>query len=67
LANLSGVGHYNQIAAIPVLAGGNYDTSNIKVRIFRTTDNGSTSYYVGQVTNGTVTFQDTVNRCCYNR
>ena len=39
----------------------NYDTANIQVRIFRTTDTGSTYYSLGDVANGTATFNDTVN------
>jgi hypothetical protein len=51
------------ISNIPVLANGssdNWDTSAITVKIYRTTDGGSTYYYVGQVTNGTTTFTDRV-------
>jgi len=49
------------ISAIPVLANGatgNYDTANIKVKIYRTTDNGGTLFYVGEVTNGTTVYND---------
>lgn len=49
--------------AIPVLTNGateNYDTANIKVNIYRTQNNGTVFYYVGQVTNGTTTFSDNV-------
>jgi hypothetical protein len=52
------------IASIPVLANGsteNYDTSNIKVKIFRTLDSGLSFYYVGQVTNGTTTYNDSTS------
>lgn len=52
------------ISGIPVLANGsteNYDTANIKVRIFRTELNGTTSYLVGEVTNGTTTYNDTTS------
>lgn len=51
------------IANIPAIANGStrcYDTANIKVKIYRTVDAGSDFYYVGQVTNGTTTFSDTV-------
>ena len=61
--DLSGAGHYNQISAIPVIANGvtgNYDTANIKVKIYRTEDLGIVAYYVGEVTNGTTTFTDNV-------
>lgn len=49
------------ITNIPVLANGstlNYDTSVIKVKIYRTITNGSTFFYVGQVTNGTTSYSD---------
>jgi len=51
------------ITSIPVLANGandNYDTANIKVKIFRTVANGSTSYLIGEVTNGTTIYNDSV-------
>ena len=50
------------VSAIPVLANGstdNWDTANIKVQVYRTTNAGTVFYYVGQVTNGTTTFNDT--------
>ncbi len=52
------------ITAIPTFtngATGNYDTSNIKVKIYRTTDNGETFYYAGQVSLGTTTYSDTMS------
>jgi hypothetical protein len=51
------------IAVIPVLANGatgNYNTASSKVEIFRTVSTGSLSYKVGEVTNGTTVFSDTV-------
>lgn len=51
------------ISNIPVLANGsdfNWDTSNIKIRIWRTANLGQTFYLVGEVTNGTTVFTDTV-------
>lgn len=51
------------ISSIPVLSNGgtsNFRTATIKVGIYRTTDNGTTYYKVGTVTNGTTTFTDTV-------
>lgn len=51
----------NPITVIPVLANGgtgNYDTSNIKIEIYRTIDAGDTFYRLGEVTNGTTTFND---------
>jgi hypothetical protein len=49
------------ITSIPSIASGteNYDTANIKVKIYRSENNGTTLYYVGQVNNGTTTFNDT--------
>lgn len=52
------------ITGIPVLANsttGNYDTTVITVYIYRTTNNGSTYYKIGQVTNGTTTYNDTAS------
>lgn len=52
------------ITNIPVLANGsddNYDTANIKVFIFRTIDGGKAYFKVGEVTNGTTSFNDTVS------
>lgn len=54
----------NAITAIPVLANGtttNWDTSTIKVKIYRTSNAGTSFYYVGQVTNGTTTYSDTMS------
>lgn len=51
----------NAITGIPVLANGateNFDTSNIKVQIFRTQNGGDTFYRLGEVTNGTTVFTD---------
>jgi len=52
------------ITAIPALVNStshNWATSTIKVKIYRTTDAGSVFFYVGQVTNGTTTFNDSVS------
>lgn len=54
------------ITNIPALANGsthNYDTasSNLKVEIYRTTDDGQNFFKVGSVNNGTTTFNDTVS------
>ena len=49
------------ITGIPVLANSgvdNYDTANIKVEIFRTTNNGVVLLKIGEVTNGTTIFND---------
>jgi len=56
----------NQIAlsVIPVLSNGasdNWDTATITVQIFRTINAGTTFYRVGEATNGTTTFNDTVS------
>lgn len=51
------------IAVLPVLSNGsstNFRTSNIKIEIYRTVNNGTTFYRVGEVTNGTTTFTDNV-------
>lgn len=53
----------NAISAIPVLSNGlvnNYDVTNIKIEIYRTVDEGTAFYYVGQVTNGTLIYSDTM-------
>lgn len=51
----------NDITAIPVLANGadeSWDTTVIKVKIYRTINNGSTLFEIGEVTNGTTVFTD---------
>lgn len=50
------------ITSIPVISNGstdNYDTSVIKVKIFRTENNGTVLKFLGEVTNGTTTYNDT--------
>lgn len=52
------------INGIPVLANGpgeNHDLANIKIFIFRTTADGTFLRKVGQVTNGTTTFSDSMS------
>jgi hypothetical protein len=51
------------MTAIPAIVSGleNYDTANIKIGIFRTITNGTTFYKVGEVTNGTTVFSDTMS------
>lgn len=52
------------VAAIPTLSNGvihNYATSSVKIEVYRTTSGGSTYYKVGQVTNGTATFSDSMS------
>lgn len=54
----------HDISVIPVLtngAGENYDTANIKIEIYRTIDGGDTFFLVGEVTNGTTVFTDTMS------
>jgi hypothetical protein len=56
----------NQIAIsdIPTLANsttGNYNTAALTIEIYRTTNGGTTFYKVGEVTNGTTTFNDNVS------
>lgn len=51
------------ISAIPVLANGsttNYGTTVIKIKAYRTVNNGSVFYYVGEVTNGTTSLTERV-------
>lgn len=51
------------IINLPILNNGlvaNWDTSNIKIYIYRTSDGGTNFNLVGSVTNGTTTFVDTV-------
>ncbi len=60
----AGVPSVNQvnISAIPVLANsttGNYDTTAITVKIYRTAASGTVYYYVNQVVNGTTVYTDT--------
>lgn len=52
------------ITAIPVLANGvtdNWATTAVKIQIYRTTNAGTIFYKVGEVTNGTTTFNDTMS------
>jgi hypothetical protein len=52
------------VGSIPVLAnttGLHYDTTAIKVEVYRTTNAGAVLYYVGEVTNGTTSISDTVS------
>lgn len=52
----------NVVSVIPVLSNGvtdNWDTATVKVEIYRTQNAGDTFYKIGEVTNGTTTFNDT--------
>lgn len=52
------------ITAIPVIANGatlNYDTANIKVKIYRTVNNGQVLFFIGEVTNGTLIYDDSAS------
>ncbi|MBX3017980.1 MAG: hypothetical protein KF767_08830 [Bdellovibrionaceae bacterium] len=54
----------NSIGALPVLVNsGNthFDTATVKIEIYRTANTGATYYKVGEVTNGTTTFSDSVS------
>ena len=55
-------GGSNQVVNLPVITNTaplNYDTANIKIEIFRSTkSSGSVLYKVGEVSNGTASFQD---------
>lgn len=54
----------NSITGIPVISNGavdNFDTANIKVKIFRTVGDGDTLYEIGEVTNGTTVFNDNID------
>lgn len=56
--------HSNAISAIPVLTnagGNNYDTTVIKIGIYRTINNGVNFYKVADVTNGTTTYTDSTS------
>ena len=49
------------INAIPVVSNGanyNYDTTNMKVKIYRTQTGGGTFYYLDEVSNGTTSYVD---------
>lgn len=51
----------NAITVIPVITNGvteNFDVTVIKVEIYRTVDAGDVFYKIGEVTNGTTTFND---------
>ncbi len=52
------------ITGIPVLANGvtdNYDTSNVKVKIYRTENNQTVLKFIGEVTNGTTIYNDSAS------
>lgn len=52
------------VSAIDVLANGstnNYDTTNVKVRIYRTINNGTTLYRLTEITNGTTSYVDSTS------
>lgn len=57
--------HFNQISSIPALTnagGNNYQisgTGRVKIEIYRTLNNRTAFYKVGEVNNGTTTFNDT--------
>lgn len=52
------------ISGLPVLTNGyveNFDTANVKIKIFRTSADGTFLQQVGEVSNGTTTFVDTIS------
>lgn len=52
------------LSSIPVLVSGpseNWRDSEIKISIFRTTNNGSTLFFVGEINNGETTFEDSMS------
>ena len=54
----------NTINSIPIISNGvtdNFDTTNIKVKIYRTVGDGTELFEIGEVTNGTTTFNDNVS------
>lgn len=56
-----GAGTPTAITVIPVKANGatdNYDTTTLKIKIYRTESGGTTFLLIGEVTNGTTTFSD---------
>lgn len=62
-ATAIGVGNAAAITSIPVLANttvDNYDTTAVKIVVTRTIAGGVDFFYVGEVTNGTTTFNDEV-------
>lgn len=49
---------------IPVIGNGstdNYDTANVKVRIYRTSNNGQEFFFVTEITNGTTSYADSAS------
>ena len=55
---------WNNIASIPQLVNtGNesYDVANIKIRIYRTKHDGTSAYLVGEINNGTTSYQDSLS------
>lgn len=57
-----GGGCTNNITGLPVLANTaytNYDTANVKLKLFRTVNNGSSYFSLGSINNGTTTYSDT--------
>lgn len=58
------IGSTNNISNIPILVNTSkthYDTSNIKIKIYRTVDGGTEGYLVGEIANGATSFIDNVS------
>lgn len=51
----------SNIAELTNGANRNYDLLNVKKRIYRTEDNGTTYYFVGEIDNNVTTFTDSTN------
>lgn len=54
----------NTVSGIPVITNGstdNYDTANIKIKIYRTTNGGIDQWLIGEINNGTTTFSDNIS------
>jgi hypothetical protein len=59
----------NLLTGLPVLANSgatNYDTANVKLNIYRSTDGGNTYYLLDQVDNGTTSYTDVINDTAAN-
>ena len=53
--------HTVNITDIPELTGGNYDTANVKVKIYRTISGGQQFYLIGEIANGVTTYNDSAS------
>lgn len=53
--------NFTNIQSITNGSVNNYDTANIKIRIYRTENNQTAFFFVGEVSNGTTVFSDTTS------